>query len=580
MNKSLKIDELIAQIQHNARRRQHIENTYFAIPLHHIHQLETEVSQKSPEKVHTIDQLFSAGSLEEKIQSLSIHGAVKETAIRGSRNRFVRIYKKLLFILLKPLLTHQQEFNTITTEVLRHQLSISTQYGEIIKDSLMALTKYNVEILKGLTRATTLILNDLSQQVETTQKSLSEQIETLNKTIKSVDEKLAEEIRHLMEKYQSLIENLRQKEGHIERLRRRVRIGLIHLNNAIKSGDGRLSEEIRELVTNYQTLVEEIEEKGAHIDVLRRRLRVGLIHLNNSFKRDTQMNQAEIQKTNEHYRELSRRLSELSLDISEQLRDIVHLEKKGIEQHKKTKTAPCRSLYDDPLFFDLQKFEKYVRGEDELKHFQDYVDVFKSRKNVLDAGCGTGTFLQLLKDNGIGAYGVDIDPGCVKECKKKNLKAINADIVEHLRSLPDNTLDGFFAAQLIEHLEFEYLLEMLRQAFLKLSPGSPLVLETVNTTCLTIYSGSFYADPTHIRPVHPVTLKFVLQRIGYEDAEIRFINPFPDEERLQLISRLVADDTGNRNKLSKIARIIDENCQKLNAVLFSYKDYAIFAQKP
>lgn len=502
MSEVLKIEELIAQIQRNASRRQRIEETYFSIPREEIHQMETNITRRAQEKVHSIDQLLSAGSLEEKIRDISIHGAVKETAIKGSRNALIRLYKKIMFTLLKPLLTHQQEFNAITGQILQQQITISKQYGEIIKDSLLALTRYNVEILKGIIRSTTLLMNEISQQLE------------------------------------------------------------------------RLSDS----VSNNTTRLTEIKNQ---IENTRRRLRIGLIHLNNLLKRDTQLNRADIQETKEQYLELSRRLSEISINISDQLQNMVQQKKKDIDQGEKTKTSlPRTSLYDDPLFFDLQKFEEYVRGEKELEHFQNYVDVFRGRKNVLDAGCGAGIFLQLLKENGIGAYGVDVDSKCIKECKKKNLNAIKADIVEHLRSLPDRSLDGFFAAQVIEHMEFDYLLEMLRLAFLKLSPGSPLVLETVNTTCLTIYSGSFYADPTHIRPVHPVTLQFVLQRIGYRDIEIRFINPFPEEEKLQLISTLTIDNKGNGNELSQIARIIDENCQKLNAILFSYKDYAIFAQKP
>lgn len=551
MSEVLKIEELIAQIQRNASRRQRIEETYFSIPREQIHLMETNITRRAQEKVHSIDQLLSAGSLEEKTRALSIHGAVKETAIKGSKNALIRLYKKIMFTLLKPLLTHQQEFNAITGQILQQQLTISKQYGEIIKDSLLALTKYNVEILKGIIRSTTLLMNEISQQLEKLSDSVS------NNTTR-----------------------LTEIKNQIENTRRRLRIGLIHLHNS----DLKLTGRIGHIEEKYESLIKEIEDlkqKEKLIESIRRRLRIGLIHLNNLLKRDTQLNRADIQETKEQYLELSRRLSELSINISDQLQNMIQQKKKDIDQRGKTKTGLHRtSLYDDPLFFDLQKFEEYVRGEEELDHFQNYVDVFRGRKNVLDAGCGAGIFLQLLKENGIGAYGVDVDSKCIKECKKKNLNAIKADIVEHLRSLPDRSLDGFFAAQVIEHMEFDYLLEMLRLAFLKLSPGSPLVLETVNTTCLTIYSGSFYADPTHIRPVHPVTLQFVLQRIGYRDIEIRFINPFPEEEKLQLISTLTIDNKGNGNELSQIARIIDENCQKLNAILFSYKDYAIFAQKP
>jgi hypothetical protein len=42
-----------------------------------------------------------------------------------------------------------------------------------------------------------------------------------------------------------------------------------------------------------------------------------------------------------------------------------------------------------------------------------FAQLFAGRKRVVDLGCGRGIFLGLMKDKGIGAYGVDLDPRMV-----------------------------------------------------------------------------------------------------------------------------------------------------------------------
>ena len=53
----------------------------------------------------------------------------------------------------------------------------------------------------------------------------------------------------------------------------------------------------------------------------------------------------------------------------------------------------------------------------------------------------------------------------------------------YLASLPDGSLGGLFAAQVVEHLEPDYLMRFLDAAYHKLRPGSKIVLETINPAC-------------------------------------------------------------------------------------------------
>src|SRR2546430_8356770 len=64
-----------------------------------------------------------------------------------------------------------------------------------------------------------------------------------------------------------------------------------------------------------------------------------------------------------------------------------------------------------------------------------FVDLYKGRTRVLDLGSGRGIFLQLLKDKGIGGYGVDLDPRMVAQAREKGLEAHEVDALTHLRQV-------------------------------------------------------------------------------------------------------------------------------------------------
>ncbi len=555
MPDSIDIRELMQSVQARAARRQNLEERYFGLPAQHLQQLEAILQQTIWQQVPLLEQELAAIYSAQQQQALLTHASVKETALAGSKNALSRLYKKLLFAVLKPALTHQQAFNEVAAQILQQQQALYARKIAVIKEHLTAVNKYSLELMKDLMRATTLLLEQLLQEEEAARAEIKA-------AGMAGDDALRAEIN-----------------AQLLNLQRRLRIGLVHLNNALRSGDAGLEGEVHSLREKDHYLLARAEQSAEQLERLRRRLRIGLVHLNNAIHYQSQKNDAEQVRAQAQYQELSRRLSEFALEISDSLRTLSRGPK---DQSAAILTPPApaeASLYNDPLFFDLQGFEDSVRGVDTTSHFQDYVAFFTGRRQVLDAGCGTGVFLQLLQQGGIGAYGIDLDARAVAACRQKELPAQEAGVIEHLTSLADGSLDGFFAAQLIEHLSFTSLVQMLRLAFRKLQAGSPLLLETVNTTCLTIYSGSFYADPTHLRPVHPVTLKFLLDKIGYQKTELKFIHPFSDTERLQAVTAIV-DVPDNAANLLEAVRIVDDNSRKLNEVLFSYKDYAIITYKP
>src|SRR5207248_7129412 len=135
--------------------------------------------------------------------------------------------------------------------------------------------------------------------------------------------------------------------------------------------------------------------------------------------------------------------------------------------------------------FDYFLFEHRFRGSRaEITRRQAvYLDCFLGRGRVLDLGCGRGEFVELLREHGVPAEGVDGDEDMVDYCRDRGLPVVRADLFDHLAGLPAASLDGVFAAQVIEHLPPERLWRLVHLCAAALKPGGALVFETINILC-------------------------------------------------------------------------------------------------
>ncbi len=153
-----------------------------------------------------------------------------------------------------------------------------------------------------------------------------------------------------------------------------------------------------------------------------------------------------------------------------------------------------------------------------------YLDLFHGRNQVLDLGCGRGEFLELFSGNGTHAIGVDANRDMIDFCRERGLDVVHADLFEYLQSLPDTGMDAIFSAQVIEHLPPDQIRMLIRLCGQKLGPEGLLVLETVNPLCPLALT-NFWLDPTHVRPVLPKLLTFMLEEAGFSLKALRFNSP-------------------------------------------------------
>jgi len=222
-------------------------------------------------------------------------------------------------------------------------------------------------------------------------------------------------------------------------------------------------------------------------------------------------------------------------------------------------------------------FEDLHRGSRaEIKERQQaYLGEFTGGP-ILDLGCGRGEFLELCREAGVEARGIDANPGMVEACRTLGLDAEQADALAHLQGLPDGSLGGVFCSHLVEHLEPQALIALVQLAHAKLRPGGVFVAETPNPVCLTVFSGAFYLDLTHQKPIHPQLARFLIEAAGFKEVTVRFVNPYPPEMRLQPLEPAW---WMRRIELDYLDAL-NANFARLNDLLWGCQDYAVIGRRP
>lgn len=189
----------------------------------------------------------------------------------------------------------------------------------------------------------------------------------------------------------------------------------------------------------------------------------------------------------------------------------------------------------DP-FLDVfyREFEDRYRGSREeillrLQGHLPHVSTLKDRKNprIVDLGCGRGEWLELLREEGLPALGVDSNEFQAAAAKELGLDVEIADAIGWLSLQKDRSIDFLSAFHVIEHLEFPVVVRLLKEAVRVLKPGGGLLLETPNPETLVVSASTFWLDPTHVRPYMPETMSTLLEALSFHDIEILRLQPHP-----------------------------------------------------
>jgi SAM-dependent methyltransferase len=211
------------------------------------------------------------------------------------------------------------------------------------------------------------------------------------------------------------------------------------------------------------------------------------------------------------------------------------------------------------LYAALESEVRGTRGEAQARS-KVYLPLIPREGPVLDLGCGRGEWLELLRQEGIAARGVDWNRLLVAECHERHLEAEQAEALEYLARTPDGSLGAVTVLRLVEHLPLHRLVRLLDEVARVLRLGGTAIFETPNPENILVASRDFYRDPGRLHPIPAETLRCLVESRGLSPVEVLFLNPAGDSERVP------------ENGESAVTR-------RFNRYFYGPRDYAVVSRK-
>jgi O-antigen chain-terminating methyltransferase len=431
------------------------------------------------------------------------------------------------------------------------------------------------------------------QNLKAVNQSLSNYSQAVEKNLVNQTQKLQEQLQNLDQKWQRQEQNQDKLQGEIQELEREMQTQVEQLDqkrdriaNQIQEGlqtqveqldqnQDKLQEEIQELEREMQTQIEQLDQKRDRIaNQIQEGLQVQIHHLDRELYQKTEQLQESLETRirdsneknfqNSHY---------LKIDLLQQKRLInKFLEVTARAEGEAVFSSEPAQIFAGELNHSLDAFyfafEERFRGsrEEINKRLEVYLPRLREAQIapgdslILDLGCGRGEWLELLRDNGYRARGIDLNRVVIEQCQSRGLDVLEGDVIAYLQSLPDNSVALVTGFHLIEHLPFEILMKLLSESFRVLRPRGMAIFETPNPANVLVGSCNFYFDPTHRNPLPSLMTQFLVQYCGFAEVEILNLNP----------SDGFKADEGNE---------LDELSKQFNQYFYGPMDYAVIGYK-
>lgn len=186
--------------------------------------------------------------------------------------------------------------------------------------------------------------------------------------------------------------------------------------------------------------------------------------------------------------------------------------------------------------------DKYRGSRDEIKErlraYQPFINQIKlldSTPRAIDLGCGRGEWIEFLTENRFDAIGIDLDADMLEECKKRGY---NVKLMDAIQALKDEQSDSFWVVSgfhIVEHIGFDNIMTLIKEALRVLKDGGLLILETPNPDNMRVGTSSFYLDPTHDKPIPSKLLSFMAEYAGFKRAKVVFLQEPEDAHNMDNI---------------------------------------------
>lgn len=144
---------------------------------------------------------------------------------------------------------------------------------------------------------------------------------------------------------------------------------------------------------------------------------------------------------------------------------------------------------------------------------------FLSKGSLLDYGCGTGAFLETMKDDGWKVNGIEPDQGAKTMAEKRTgIKILDP---EKLSEFEDNCFDAITLWHVLEHVPEP--MKLCKEFYRILRPGGKLFLALPNHLSHDAqkYRGAWaaYDVPRHLFHFNSLNIKSLATKIGFVDLK-------------------------------------------------------------
>ncbi len=560
-NFELSVDDIVGMIQEEIERQNNLAS--LDLPIHNPQNLSTNTTQFP---VASVDNVIDPNFLV-YVNSLITLAETKSHVRREwpkPLNRFPfnlevnKWFQKVILKFLAVLFRDQRTINLLLVQTLRESLNLNQRLADQIVglqsqingiyqslhgigdhvnsmaptlDGVAHQTHLQEERLNALTH----LLETLTQQMQNHQhESLMEPIQALTLHSEATDQSLQALTRHAEATDQHIQTFAHHSETTGEHLRSlATQVDVVHGQLQALSNQGAAKDQ------KLDSLTVDIKTMGDRLQTL-----------------------SDQHERNDSY---------VKSDLAQQKRLITLFLEQAQQQFPDLTQPRSDSVFKTENYHALDAFyialEDEFRGKreeikDRLKVYLPYLDsaALNIRDSlILDLGCGRGEWLDLLRESGYTARGIDLNQIALEQCRAKNLDVLEADALTHLRSLPTASVAAVTAFHLVEHLPFAILVELLDEIVRVLQPQGLIIFETPNPDNVSVGSCTFYLDPTHQRPLPGLMMEFLTRNRGFTKVKLLKLNSAASDYRVPDTSELA---------------------NRFNECFYGPMDYAVIGVKP
>lgn len=138
---------------------------------------------------------------------------------------------------------------------------------------------------------------------------------------------------------------------------------------------------------------------------------------------------------------------------------------------------------------------------------------------IVDLGCGKGTLLQALRQNGYeNLTGVDLSPSQIAVARARSVGRIQeSDCLSFAQDSGESAFDVVFTFDVIEHLTREELMALGKEIRRILAPGARWIIHAPNAA--GIFGNRVrYADATHEQAFTPDSIAQWAEKLGFRES--------------------------------------------------------------